>query len=93
VGRKKHWEHVYATKADDEVSWTQADPRTSLALIEENAPGGTVIDVGGGTSVLVDRLAAELGEGFALRKELAEKHTTPWGKPQQFRYAVFERSH
>jgi hypothetical protein len=25
-GRKAHWETVYATKAEDEVSWFQADP-------------------------------------------------------------------
>lgn len=199
MSRKEHWENVYATKTDAEVSWTQVDPRTSLMLITEVAPRGMVIDVGGGTSVLVDRLldagyaltvldisqgaldrarqrlgarasqvrwvagdvtavddlvpfdvwhdravfhfltdpgdrrkyialaersvpvgghlvigtfaldgpekcsglpverydgkklAAELGNGFYLKKELAETHLTPWGKPQQFHYAVFER--
>jgi len=199
MSRKEHWENVYATKTDGEVSWTQVDPRTSLTLITEVTPPGTVIDVGGGTSVLVDRLldagyaltvldisqgaldrarqrlgareaqvrwvaadvtavedlgpfdvwhdravfhfltdpgdrrkyialaersvrlgghlvigtfaldgpekcsglpverydgkklAAELGKGFNLKEELAETHLTPWGKPQQFHYAVFER--
>lgn len=37
------------------------------------------------------KLAAELGKGFNLKKELGEKHLTPLGKPQQFHYAVFER--
>lgn len=200
MSRKEHWENVYVTKTDSEVSWTQADPRTSLTLINEVAPRGTVIDVGGGTSLLADKLleagyavtvldisqaaldraqlrlgeraskirwvaddvtdagdlgafdvwhdravfhfltdagdrrkyialaercvgvgghlvigtfaldgpekcsglpverydgkklAAELGAGFNLKKELAETHMTPWGKPQQFLYAVFERA-
>lgn len=54
--RKEHWENIYSTKADAEVSWTQPDPRTSLSLIREVCPSGRIIDVGGGTSPLVDRL-------------------------------------
>lgn len=199
MSRKEHWENVYAAKRDDELSWTQADPGTSLMLIKEAAPHGKVIDVGGGTSVLSDRLldagyavtvldisqaaldraqqrlgaraararwiaadvtaagelgtfdvwhdravfhfltdaadrrqyaalaersipagghlvigtfaldgpekcsglpverydgkklAAELGAGFVLQREIAETHLTPWGKPQQFQYSVFRR--
>jgi SAM-dependent methyltransferase len=199
MDRKAHWENVYGTKSDSEVSWTQSDPRASLELIHEVATGGDVIDVGGGTSVLVDRLlddgygvsvldiseaallrakerlgerasrvrwivsdvttapnlgtfdiwhdravfhfltdpedrtkyvalakgsvkvgghlimgtfaldgpekcsglaverydgaklAAALGPGFRLKKELSETHLTPWGKPQAFFFAVFER--
>jgi rhodanese-related sulfurtransferase len=200
MSQKEHWENVYATKADNEVSWTQTDPRTSLMLINEVAPRGTVIDVGGGTSVVADRLLdagysltvldiseaalvrarqrlgarasqvrwvaadvttigdlgtfdvwhdravfhfltdpadrrkyvalaersipvgghlvigsfaldgpekcsglsverydgkkldSEFRAGFIRTKELAEMHVTPWGKPQQFHYAVFERA-
>jgi ubiquinone/menaquinone biosynthesis C-methylase UbiE len=56
--QKEHWEAVYATKAATALSWFQADPRLSFALIAKVAPakGGRVIDVGGGASVLVDRL-------------------------------------
>jgi hypothetical protein len=55
--RKEHWESVYATKGDSEVSWTQPEPRTSLALIAELCPPpGPVIDVGGGTSALGGKL-------------------------------------
>lgn len=56
--RKGHWEHVYSTKAETGVSWYQAEPRLSLELIGAVAPaeGGRIIDVGGGASVLVDRL-------------------------------------
>jgi len=199
MSRKEHWENIYSTKTDSELSWTQADPRISLALIKEVAPRGTVIDVGGGISVLADRLLdagysltvldiseaalararrrvgarasqvrwvagditaiedlgkfdvwhdravfhfltdpgdrrkyvalaersiplgghlvvgtfalngpekcsgllverydgekldAEFGPHFARARVVAETHITPWGKPQQFNYAVFER--
>jgi SAM-dependent methyltransferase len=56
MSRQDHWDKVYASKSDAEVSWTQAEPRTSLALIAEVCPSGRVIDVGGGTSSLAERL-------------------------------------
>jgi SAM-dependent methyltransferase len=59
----KHWESVYTTKGDADVSWTQAEPRLSLSLIGEVCPAGTVVDVGAGTSPLVDRL---LDRGYAV---------------------------
>jgi len=57
--RKRHWE-VYGTRAEDEVSWFIADPETSLSLVESSGIDRTdpVIDVGGGTSRLVDHLLA-----------------------------------
>lgn len=56
--RKAHWESVYSTKGDTGVSWSQSEPRLSLELIRSVAPParGRIIDVGGGASVLVDRL-------------------------------------
>src|SRR5947209_2973907 len=58
--RKSHWEHVYSTKAETGVSWYQGEPRLSLELIRAVAPaeGGRIVDVGGGASVLADRLLA-----------------------------------
>jgi 2-polyprenyl-3-methyl-5-hydroxy-6-metoxy-1,4-benzoquinol methylase len=54
-----HWENVYQTKKATEVSWFEAELRTSLTLIESIAPsGGRIIDIGGGASLLVDRLVA-----------------------------------
>lgn len=58
MSRKDHWETVYAGKSDCEVSWTQADPRISQLLIREICPCGRVIDIGGGTSALAERLLA-----------------------------------
>jgi SAM-dependent methyltransferase len=56
-GRQQHWESVYASKSDAELSWTQAEPALSLQLIEEVCPPrGSVIDIGGGASPLAARL-------------------------------------
>jgi SAM-dependent methyltransferase len=63
VAMIRHWDSVYASKSDAELSWTQAEPATSLALIEEVCPSGRVIDVGGGTSLLAERL---LDRGYAV---------------------------
>ena len=58
IDRKDHWEDVYSTKAETGVSWYQDEPRLSLELIGAASPpvAGRIIDVGGGASVLVDRL-------------------------------------
>jgi SAM-dependent methyltransferase len=55
---KTHWENVYATKADQEVSWFEESPDLSLALLEEArvTAEDAVIDIGGGASRLVDAL-------------------------------------
>jgi len=55
-----HWDQVYGTKSDSEVSWYQPRPVTSLELIRGAAPdpSTSVIDVGSGTSTLVDELLA-----------------------------------
>ena len=61
--RQEHWNTVYSRKAPDDVSWYQERPATSLKLIKACGLGqeGSVIDVGGGASVLVDFL---LDAGF-----------------------------
>jgi len=57
-GRRAHWQKVYAEKLPTEVSWYQAEPSLSLELISRSgiSPGEPIIDVGGGASLLVDRL-------------------------------------
>ena len=58
VSRKSHWENVYATRGEREVSWFQEDPAPSLELIALAglSEGASVIDIGGGASRLVDAL-------------------------------------
>ena len=62
--RRAHWEQVWRTKAPQQVSWYQPEPTVSLELIEAAgiAKDDGIIDVGGGASVLVDRL---LDRGYA----------------------------
>jgi SAM-dependent methyltransferase len=58
LDRKAHWDGVYSAKGETGVSWYQSEPRLSVELIHEVAPTkhGRIIDIGGGASVLVDRL-------------------------------------
>jgi SAM-dependent methyltransferase len=58
TGRKEHWEQIYSDKSPLEVSWYQREPAVSLRLIDHCKLGRDVpiIDIGGGASVLVDRL-------------------------------------
>lgn len=58
MDRKQHWEKVYADKSSLKVSWYQAEPTLSLELISNTriAKDASIIDVGGGSSVLVDYL-------------------------------------
>jgi SAM-dependent methyltransferase len=58
--RGDHWEAVYSTKGESDVSWYQEDPATSLALIASAGAtaASSIIDIGGGASRLVDALLA-----------------------------------
>jgi 2-polyprenyl-3-methyl-5-hydroxy-6-metoxy-1,4-benzoquinol methylase len=55
---KNHWEKVYSTRPETEVSWFQQHARRSIKLIRKYMPDKTssIIDVGGGASTLVDDL-------------------------------------
>src|SRR5713101_3453401 len=56
--RQAHWRTVFAAKQPDQVSWYQPEPTPSLKLIEATGIGreASIVDVGGGTSTLVDHL-------------------------------------
>ncbi|OHX68580.1 class I SAM-dependent methyltransferase [Flammeovirga pacifica] len=56
--KKEHWENIYQNKAITEVSWYQKVPETSLDFIERSVlpKRSSIIDVGGGDSLLVDHL-------------------------------------
>ena len=60
VSRKAHWENVYTTKRENEVSWFQENPAPSLELIDLANPTSesAIMDIGGGASRLVDHLVA-----------------------------------
>jgi trans-aconitate methyltransferase len=61
--RTTHWQTVYATKAETEVSWFQDSPAISLEMIRAAAPdrSAAIIDIGGGASRLADVL---LDDGY-----------------------------
>ncbi|CAA7616866.1 class I SAM-dependent methyltransferase [Magnetospirillum sp. UT-4] len=56
--RRSHWQEVWTSKAPEGVSWYQAEPAASLALIARAglSRAAGIVDVGGGASLLVDRL-------------------------------------
>lgn len=58
MNRQQHWNQVYQTKGPQDVSWYQRRPELSLALIAASGldKDAGIIDVGGGTSTLVDSL-------------------------------------
>lgn len=58
-----HWDGVYGRRSSDSVSWYEPHPTHSLELIAAASPDRTsaIIDIGGGASLLVDRL---LDQGY-----------------------------
>lgn len=68
MNSRVHWEHIYGTKAANQVSWYRPHLETSLAFIERAAGRQTarIIDVGGGESTLVDDLLARGYTGVSV---------------------------
>src|ERR1041385_2025417 len=62
---KDHWESIYRSKSEAELSWTQPEPGLSLGWIADVGPAGRVIDIGGGMSHLSERLS-ERGYSAAI---------------------------
>jgi SAM-dependent methyltransferase len=58
MDRQTHWQTVYTSKGESEVSWFQDSPHPSLDLIALTgaAPDAAIVDIGGGASRLVDAL-------------------------------------
>lgn len=58
--RSSHWNTVYTTKSERDVSWFEVLPDVSLQLMDAAGvtPASCVLDVGGGDSRLVDALTA-----------------------------------
>jgi trans-aconitate methyltransferase len=73
MSRQDHWQAVYTSKGENDVSWFQERPSTSLDLIA--LAGATaisaIIDIGGGASRLVDALVAK-GFGAVSVLDLSE---------------------
>ncbi|MEO8516187.1 MAG: class I SAM-dependent methyltransferase [Flavobacterium sp.] len=56
--KKEHWESVFSTKQENEVSWYQENPETSLQFIIEFdiSKEANIIDIGGGDSYFIEAL-------------------------------------
>lgn len=56
--RKAHWENVFSTKQEKEVSWYQEYPQTSVDFLTalELPLDAKIIDIGGGDSYFIDAL-------------------------------------
>jgi ubiquinone/menaquinone biosynthesis C-methylase UbiE len=55
-----HREQIYTSKPEETLSWHQPVPALSFDLIRQFArPGGSVIDIGGGSSALAGMLVEE----------------------------------
>ncbi|HTF70663.1 MAG TPA: class I SAM-dependent methyltransferase [Edaphobacter sp.] len=60
MGAKDHWEGIYTSKPDEELSWFQPTSTTSYQLITEFAsPGASVVDIGAGSSPLAGQLVRD----------------------------------
>lgn len=67
----EHWQTVYTTKPDAELSWFQDHAAVSCRLVERLAPSPTrAIDIGGGQSALAAALL-ELGIGEVAVLDIA----------------------
>ncbi len=63
-----HWDDRYETVGSTEVSWFEAEPTVSIGLLDSLGIGSSqsIIDVGGGASLLVDRLLARGHDDLAV---------------------------
>jgi len=59
--RQAHWQEVYQTRGERDVSWFQEIPTISLDLIRATGIGAdaSIVDIGAGASRLVDALVTE----------------------------------
>ena len=63
VNKKEFWEEIYQNRSLNESGWYEPIPQSSLKLIESSgiSKKDSIIDIGGGDSLLVDHL---LSKGF-----------------------------
>ena len=73
INKKQHWENVFATKSETEVSWYQEKPETSLQFFERNniPKNANILEIGGGDSYLIDNLL-EQGYGSLTLLDISE---------------------
>ena len=72
--RQAHWQGVYGSKREAEVSWFQQSPSISLEMIQASGCGhrDPIVDIGGGASRLVDALLDHGYEAISIL-DISEK--------------------
>jgi len=75
--RQAHWQNVYQTRGERDVSWFQERPDISLDLIRATGVGhaASIVDIGGGASRLVDTLLDEVYRSVTVL-DLSDKALT-----------------
>jgi len=60
AGGQDHWDRIYDSKDPTQLSWYEAHPARSLQLVRAAGitPADAIVEVGAGTSLLVDELLA-----------------------------------
>ena len=66
IDRAAHWDAVFAGRDPETVSWFQADPATSLALIGRSEGADSILDVGGGATGVGSRLTQSGHDGVTI---------------------------
>ena len=57
---KQHWDSVYGARAEDELTWFEMTPATSLEFVKRHLRiDNPLIDIGAGSSRLVDTLLVQ----------------------------------
>lgn len=68
----EHWNRTYGARAEEALTWFEATPETSMALVRRHArPGDAILDAGGGASRLAETCLAE-GYGPVTVVDLSE---------------------
>ena len=97
---REHWDHVYASRVPEEVSWFRPHlERSIVAGVRRSLkPGGHVVvatfgphgpETCSGLDVMrysPEELHAQFGADFARLASATERHVTPRGTEQEFIY-------
>ena len=61
ISPQNHWDSVYTTKGENQVSWFQETPEPSLELIKRTGAlrSSAIIDIGGGSSRIAEYLISQ----------------------------------
>jgi len=94
-GRQAHWQDVYKTKGEQDVSWFQEAPTISLGLIGATGVAASVIDIGGALGPRSNWLkpaATTIRRRWAPRSAfnsagLTEKRMMPHNTCNQFKHS------